>query len=519
MKGLPAETDFIVVGAGVAGLRAAIELAGAGSVLVLSKNEIPNFKTADAKTEAAWLSDEDEITLHLQDTLAAGDGLCNLPAVKTLLEEGPERIEELISWGKHHGTKLVFSQEIGSSRSRALHAEGDTTGRGILRILYEKAQPLKHLSIVPFASAIELLSDGGRITGIALIDERGVPQEVACSAVLLATGGAGQLYRNTTNPGSATADGIAMASRAGAEVSDMEFVQFHPTALHMKKVPRFFLPETLRSEGAYLRNIELNRFMAKYHPEAERAPRDLVLRAIVHEMEVSRAKDPFVYLDLTHLNASKVEKHFPRIYAAFMAHNIDITEDVIPVRPAAHFNMGGLRTDLYGRTNVPGLFAAGEVAANGLHGANRLPSNALLESLVYGARAGKAMREAKKPPSRTERQPRATYSNGPVDTSIEELVAQIQDLMWNEVGIVRSRMGIQKAVKSLEELAPKLAHPKTRRGHEASNLHLAALLVARSALAREESRGAHYRMDYPDHDDKKFLKHSVVRADKVVFVP
>ncbi|MGA2103259.1 MAG: FAD-dependent oxidoreductase, partial [Candidatus Sulfotelmatobacter sp.] len=215
MKGLPAETDFIVVGAGVAGLRAAIELAAAGSVLVLSKTEIPNFKTTDAKSDAAWLSDEDEISLHLQDTLATGDGLCNLNAVKTLLEEGPERIEELIAWGKHHGTKLVFSQEITSSRSRALHAEGDVTGRAILRVLFEKAQSLKHLTIAPFAFTTELLSDGGHISGIALIDQKGVPQQVSCSAVLLATGGAGQLFRNTTNPESATGDGVAMAVRAG----------------------------------------------------------------------------------------------------------------------------------------------------------------------------------------------------------------------------------------------------------------------------------------------------------------
>jgi L-aspartate oxidase len=519
MKGLPAETDFIVIGAGVAGLRAAIELASAGSVLVLSKNQIPDFKTADAKSEATWLSDEDEISLHLQDTLAAGDGLCNLPAVKTLLEEGPERIEEVIAWSKTHGAKLVFGQEITSSRSRSLHAEGDATGRAIFRALWEKAQTLKHISIAPFTCATELLCDGGHVTGVVLIDDKGMPQEVSCSAALLATGGAGQIYRNTTNPDSATADGVAMAFRVGAEVADMEFVQFHPTALHMKKVPRFFLPETLRAEGAYLRNVELNRFMMKYHPEAERAPRELVLRAIAHEMDVSRSKDPFVYLDLTHLNATKVEKRFPRIYAAFMAHNIDITEDVIPVRPAAHFSMGGVRTDLNGRTNVPGLFAAGEVATNGLHGANRLPSNALLESLVYGSRAGKAMRDCAKPTSRHEKQPRAAYSNGPVDAGVEELVLQIQDLMWSEVGIVRTRMGMQKAVKALEEMAPRLAHPKTRRGYEASNLHLAALLVARSALAREESRGSHYRMEYPDHDDKKFLKHSVNRADKVVFVP
>lgn len=257
--------------------------------------------------------------------------------------------------------------------------------------------------------------------------------------------------------------------------------------------------------------------MGKYHPASERAPRELVVRAIVHEMEVSRAKDPFVYLDLTHMRSSAVQKHFPRIYAACMAHNVDITEDLIPVRPAAHFAMGGVHTDLDGKTSVLGLYAAGEVSANGLHGANRLPSNAVLENLVYGARAGKAMRNTEKPASKASALSRAVYSNGPVDVGVEELIGQIQDLMWNEVGTVRTRMGMQKAIKTLEEMAPKLAHPRTRRGYEAANLHLTALLVARSALAREESRGAHYRMDYPDHDDKKFLKHSIVRGEKVAF--
>jgi L-aspartate oxidase len=244
----------------------------------------------------------------------------------------------------------------------------------------------------------------------------------------------------------------------------------------------------------------------------------LVARAIVHEMEVSRAKDPLVYLDLTHLSAAKVQKRFPRIYATCMQYNLDITEDVIPVRPAAHYSMGGVRTDLSGKTNVGGLYAAGEVAATGVHGANRLAGNSLLEGLVYGARAGKAMQAETKPVSRPDSEATAAYSNGPVDIGVEELIGQIQFVLENEVGIVRARVGMQKAIKALEEMAPKLAHPKTRRAHEASNLHAAALLVARSALAREESRGAHYRMDYPDHDDKKFLKHSVIRGDKVGFV-
>jgi L-aspartate oxidase len=515
MKGLPAETDFVVIGAGVAGLRAAIELAAAGRVLVLAKEQA---EPSSPSAPVTALSDEDEVSLHLQDTLSAGDGLCNLAAVKILLEEGPQRIDELIAWGKHQGTKLVFGLESPHSRHRSLHAQGDSTGREILRALQAKAESLKQVSIVPFAFSTRLSIDAGHITGVSLIAEKGVPNEVACSAVLLATGGMGQLYRNTTNPEVATADGLAMAYHAGAEVSDMEFVQFHPTALYVKKVPHFLLSEALRAEGACLRNIELNRFMAKYHPMGEQSPRDVVARAIVHEMEVSRAKDPLVYLDLTHLSAAKVQKRFARIYAACMQYNIDITEDVIPVRPAAHYSMGGVRTDLDGKCNVGGLYAAGEVAATGVHGANRLPSNSLLEGLVYGARAGKAMREEAKPMSRSGAQPKAAYSNGPVDTDVEGLIGQIQFVLENEVGIVRTRVGIEKALKSLEEMAPRLAHPITRRAHEAANLHLAGLLVARSALAREESRGAHYRIDYPDHDDKKFLKHSVIRDDKVVFV-
>jgi len=516
MKGLPAETDFVVIGGGVAGLRAAIDLAAAGRVLVLSKKEIPDLTVGDPKSDAAWLSDEDELTLHLQDTLNAGDGICDLAAVKLLFEEAPERIEELLAWGKPPGTKLTFGPENTHSKNRVLHASGESVGKEIVRILTGRVHSLKQVSVAPFAFTTSLLMDSGRIAGVAVLDEKGVPHQVTCSAVLVATGGCGQLYRDTTHSDVATADGIALAVRAGAEVSDMEFVQFHPTALYMKKVPRFLLSEKLRGEGGYLRNFELDRFMAKYHPLAERAPREIMLRAIVHEMEVSRAKDPFVYLDLTHMNAAAVQKHFPRIHAAFMAYNIDITEDVVPVRPAAQFSVGGVRTDLDGRTNVPGLFAAGEAASTGVHGAERLPSNALLEGIVYGARAGKAMRDIAKGIAKPGSEPQAAYSNGPVDAGVEELINQIQQLMWNEVGVVRTRQGLQKAVKALEEMKSKVEHPKTRRRHEAANLHLAAALVARSALAREESRGSHYRMEYPDHDDKKFLKHSVVKGEGAV---
>jgi L-aspartate oxidase len=523
MKGLPAETDFIVIGAGVAGLRAAIELAGAGRVLVLAKKEAMDSSPQSAQGGAApALSDEDEVILHLQDTLIAGDGLCRPEAVKALVDEGPERIEEVIAWGKQldrHGTKLVFESEASYSHSHVLRAPGNSTGGEILRALHAKIQSRKDISLLEFEFPTGLLTEDQRVTGVSLISEKGLPEEVTCSAVLLATGGMGQIYRNTTNPEAATGDGVAMAFRAGAEVSDMELVQFYPTALYLKKAPRLLLSETLRSEGAYLRNIEMDRFMAKYHPLAEQAPGDVVARAIMHEMEVSRAKDPFVYLDLTHLNAARVQKRFPRIYATCMKLNIDITEDVIPVRPAAHFAIGGVRTDLNGETSQAGLYAAGEAAATGVHGANRFASNSLLEGLVYGARAGKAMRKELKQSRKPESgQKKAASQNGPVDAGIEELIGQIQDVMWRDAGIVRTRVGMQEAIKVLGGLAPRLAHPRTRRAYEAANLHLAAMLVARSALAREESRGAHYRIDYPGHDDKKFLKHSVVKGESLRFL-
>ncbi|MGA2413602.1 MAG: L-aspartate oxidase [Candidatus Sulfotelmatobacter sp.] len=521
MKGLPAETDFVVIGAGVAGLRAAIELADAGRVLVLAKQEVTNSNTQWAQGGiAAALSDEDEVSLHLQDTLIAGDGLCHPDAVKTLVEEGPGRIEELIAWGTQFdrsGTKLVFGREGAHSRNRILHAQGDSTGREILRALYAKAQTLRNISVREFEFSTELEVENDRVTGISLINEKGLPEGMACSSILLATGGMGQLYRNTTNPEVATGDGVAMAFRAGAEVSDMEFIQFHPTALYLKKAPRFLLSEALRGEGAFLRNIEMDRFMAKYHPLAELAPRDVVARAIMHEMEVSHAKDPFVYLDLTHLSAAKVQKRFPRIHATCLEYNIDITEDLIPIRPAAHYSMGGVRTDLQGKTNLGGLYAAGEAAATGVHGANRLASNSLLEGLVYGARAGRAMRDELRQPRKAANQKAATQ-NGPVDAGLEELVGQIQDVMWKDAGIVRTRAGMQEAVAKLEGLTPRLAHPRTRRAYEAANLQLAGLLVVRSALAREESRGAHYRTDYPGHDDKRFLKHSVGKGESLKFV-
>jgi L-aspartate oxidase len=521
MSSLPTHADFVVVGAGVAGFRAAIELASAGSVLVLAKREVSDSNTQWAQGGiAAALSDEDEISLHLQDTLLAGDGLCNPEAAKVLVEDAPERIEELIQWGTEfdrQATKLTFGREGAHSRNRILHAHGDSTGREILRALAAKAKTLKHITVREFEFSTDLVIDGGRISGIHLIDEKGELREVAASAVLLATGGLGQLYRNTTNPGVATGDGVAMAFRAGAEISDMEFVQFHPTALYLKKAPRFLLSEALRGEGAYLRNLEMHRFMSKYHPLGELAPRDVVARAIVHELEVSQAKEPVVYLDLTHLDADHVKARFPRILATCLEYNVDITTDLIPIRPAAHYAMGGVKSDLEGKASLPGLYVAGEVAATGVHGANRLASNSLLEGLVFGARAGAAMRNEKRHVAGRTQKPHPAASNGPVEMTTEQAIQEIQDLMWQDVGIVRTAGGMKRAIEQLDLIRPRVAHPRTRRAYEAQNLQVCGTLVAQSALARQESRGAHYRTDFPLHDDKKFLKHSVIKEDVVRF--
>jgi L-aspartate oxidase len=522
MESAPSQIDFLVIGAGVAGLRAAVELADAGTVLVLAKREITESNTQWAQGGiAAALSDEDEISLHLQDTLHAGDGLCNPEAAKVLVEDAPERIDELIQWGTEfdrHGTKLTFGREGAHSRNRILHAHGDSTGREILRALYAKTKTLKNIAVREFEFSTDLIVEEGHVSGIYLINEKGEQQQMNASGVLLATGGMGQLYRNTTNPAVATGDGVAMAFRAGAEISDMEFIQFHPTALYLKNAPRFLLSEALRGEGAYLRNIEMHRFMPKYHPMGELAPRDVVARAILHELEVSSVKDPVVYLDLTHLDADQMKKRFPRIYATCMQFNIDITTDLIPIRPAAHYAMGGVRTDLDGRCTLPWLYAAGEAAATGVHGANRLASNSLLEGLVFGARSGKAMRDElhSNKPARSAR-PRRAVSNSPVDTAIEEVIREVQDLMWRDVGIVRSGTGLKTAIEDLHRIAHRVGHPQTRRAHEAHNLHAIGMLVARSALAREESRGAHYRTDFPVHNDARFLKHSIIKGDSIRF--
>jgi len=521
------ETDFIVVGAGIAGMRAAIELCAYGRVLCLAKLELSESNTQYAQGGiAVALSDEDEICLHLQDTLVAGDGLCNSDAARILVEEGPLRIEELIKWGTQfdkQGTKLSFTREGAHSRNRVLHASGDSTGREIGRALYHRAASLKHISFREFGFATGLWMEDDRVVGIHLLNENGEPEKIRAAAIMLATGGMGQVYANTTNPGVATGDGVAMAFRAGAEISDMEFIQFHPTALYLKNAPRFLLSEALRGEGAYLRNANLGRFMPKYHDMAELAPRDIVARAIAHELEISPAPEPVVYLDLTHKNGERLEKRFPRIYSTCLKYNIDLATDLVPIRPAAHYAMGGIRTDLCGRTSLPGLYASGEAACTGVHGANRLASNSLLEGLVYGARAagymGSEATLVKHGKDSSGGKTKKAVNGGKVlsNPALESQISALKDLMWREVGIVREGKRLRGAIAALKELQAQLPEAHCRREWEAQNVVAVAQLIARSALAREESRGAHYRLDYPAHNDARFLKHSLIVDDKVRF--
>jgi L-aspartate oxidase len=523
--------DYAVVGSGVAGVRAAIELSQAGSVLVLAKSYLSESATAYAQGGiAVALSDEDEIGLHEQDTINAGDGLCRAETVTLLVEEGPKYITQLIEWGTEFdraGTKLAFTREAAHSRSRILHAHGDSTGREISRALLARAHTIPHLHLRPHAFTTRLLVESGRAVGVQFIDENdGSLHEIRAGALLLATGGLGQLYRETTNPEVATGDGIAIAYEAGAILSDMEFVQFHPTALAVKGAPRFLLSEALRGEGGILRNINLERFMKRYHEAQELAPRDVVARAITSEMH--RTASQHVYLDMTSKPKDFLEKRFPRICSTCLSYGLDLATDLAPVSPAAHFMMGGVKTDLWGHTSIPGLYAAGETGATGVHGANRLASNSLLEGLVFGARAGIAM--LKDAPGSKKTQAHLPGSPAPKSWNNSEkgpdkpkpkvatpgTLEQLRELIWKQVGILRSGKELKAAIQALDAMEIPRTEKDGRHEHELRNLHSLGLLIARSALAREESRGSHYRSDFPYRDDDKFQKHSVISRDHEV---
>ena len=519
--------EFVVVGSGIAGLRAAIELSPGlrpGAVVVLTKAGLDDSATAYAQGGiAAALAPDDSLELHEQDTLAAGGGLCDPAAVRVLVREAPAAIEELLAWGAAFdapagaaaasAAALAFTREGAHSRSRVLHAHGDSTGREIALTLLRRARALPQIEFRPRCIALALLRDDhGRVGGVECRElDTGATTGLAARAVLLATGGLGQVYAATTNPAVATGDGVALAARAGAWLADMEFVRFHPTALALPGAPHFLLSEALRGEGAVLRNAAGERFLPRYDARAELAPRDVVSRAI--EFEIARQDAPHCYLDATHLDPRELERRFPRILATLRGFGLQLATDLIPIRPAAHYAMGGAWTDLDGCSSVPGLYAAGEAACTGVHGANRLASNSLLEGLIFGARAARAMRAAP-----------------PVDSSRLEPVVVPPSPSWDraalQAGMSRAA-GVLRSGPQLRAWREALRRPSASAAGsggplepiETANLVTVAEAIVAAALAREESRGAHYRSDFPDSREDWAGVHSFQRDGSVYLAP
>jgi L-aspartate oxidase len=427
--------DFLVIGAGIAGLSAAIRLADAGTVLVVTKEELAESNTAYAQGGiAVAMGGDEDVALHLEDTMAAGDGLVNREAAAVLVSQGPQRVEELLEWGtafdrypkrrNGEGGELMRTREGAHSLSRILHANGDATGREIAVSLLRHVREIPKIELMEWTTSVNLVVEEERVVGVTLLDGEGGLRVVMAKAVLLASGGAGQVYSDTTNPAVATGDGIAMAYRVGAAVSDMEFYQFHPTAFSEPGAPRFLLSEALRGEGAYLVNSRGERFMERYHPLLELAPRDVVARAITME-----GMDGPVYLDMRHVQKD-LQARFPGISRFLTKYRMELGRDLIPVRPAAHYLMGGVRTDVHGRTSVRGLYAAGEVACTGVHGANRLASNSLLEGLVFGALAAETMiAEAPQGETGSTFAPVASGRGTSTEVAAERWIEELRELM------------------------------------------------------------------------------------------
>ncbi|MBY0248907.1 MAG: L-aspartate oxidase [Nitrospiraceae bacterium] len=519
----PPQADFLVIGSGVAGLRAALDLSREGRVIMLTKGHPLQSASIFAQGGVAVaLSEEDDVAIHLTDTVRAGHGLCRREAVRVLVEEGPDRIQELIRWGAKFdkaGGKFAFAREAAHSRSRILRARGDATGNEMVRVLMAQAHRQKRIHRMDFHFTVDLVVEDGRCCGAVVLDEHSGEQFILpAKAVVLSTGGAGQIYARTTNPPNATGDGMAMAFRAGALLQDMEFVQFHPTALFLPSSPPFLLSEAMRGEGGQLRNHKGEAFMQRYHPLGAMAPRDIVARAIWAEMAATKSRH--VYLDVTHLGADFVKRRFPTIYSTCLRYDIDITEEWIPVSPSAHYMMGGVWTDLNGATTLPGLFAAGEVACSGVHGANRLASNSLLEGLVFGMRAGVAAvawaaRQTLPDLSGQVAALRQALKHRLDDT--EKMRNSLRRTMWGQVGIIRSRESLVRATAQLSRWEHMISKSFAGRADlEVKNMVQVAHCVAEAALWRENSVGAHFRSDIPESKRPGWKQHSQLSVKKSV---
>lgn len=507
-------TDVLIIGGGLAGLRAANAIGDDVQSIVVTKDRVQesNSRYAQGGIASVW-GPEDKFENHVSDTIAAGGNFCNEDVVDMVVREAPERIAELIEWGTNfdrRGGKLMLGREGGHSHQRIIHALGDATGKEIMRAVIKRTREKRNVQIWEQAYTIDLLTRDGQCLG-AVISQNGEPPVLVwAKQTIVCTGGCGQVYRETTNPVVATGDGHALAYRAGARLRDMEFMQFHPTVLYIAGSSRTLITEAVRGAGAHLIDCNNQRFMEDYDHRMELAPRDVVSQSIVQQM--AKTQSPSVYLTLRHMDRDRVREEFPGFCAACEEFGLDATRDPIPVRPGAHYMVGGVEVDNDGRTSIDGLWAAGEVTSSGLHGANRLASNSLLEGLVYGVRAGElSAAAARQMPddysaSRIECTKRADPSKS---IDVADIRNSVQSLMWRKVGVQRSAEQLRSALSQIENYSNYVLGRtfETEAGWELQNLLTVSHLVAEAALAREESRGVHFRTDFPQTDDTQWRRH------------
>ncbi len=516
-------TDVLVIGGGLAGLRAAVAVEPSQSVLVVTKDSWreSNSSYAQGGIAGVMTPELDSLDDHVEDTLTAGGSLCDREVVEMVVREGPQRIAELIGWGtrfdRNEDGNLSLGREGGHQHHRILHAMGDATGREIMRAMVEHVHGLENVEMWHKTFSLDLLVDQGRCRGAVIWQADRGKMFIWAKQTVLSTGGTGQIYRDSTNPPVATGDGHAMAYRAGVELRDMEFVQFHPTVLYIAGSSRSLITEAMRGEGAYLIDHDGHRFMPDFDERAELAPRDVVAQAIVTHME--RTRRPNVFLDLSHLDGDDVVRRFPGMATVCAEFGIDIATDPIPVRPGAHYMLGGVAVDKEGRTSLTGLLAAGEVTSSGLHGANRLASNSLLESVVYGERAGRAASRAVA--AMDDCLQAMTIENQVVDHPAGELLDlgdirnSLASLMWRAAGVRREGKKMKDALTSIDQwchyvLPRQFSDPA---GWELQNMLVVSRIVIQAALQREESRGVHLRTDFPDQDDANWQRHLTFRFD------
>ena len=495
--------DYIIVGSGIAGLYTALLAKEQGSVLIITKGSIDDCNTKYAQGGiAAAIGKNDSLELHFKDTIAAGDGLCDEGVVRILVNEAPDRITDLVNFGVPFDTldgEIALTREAAHSVPRILHAGGDATGEHIEVTLSNQVRAFK-IKVLEDCLTTEVWVEKGKARGVKAFDcHTGSMEEFECRFLILATGGAGQLFKFNTNSDVATGDGIALAFRAGAEIVDMEFFQFHPTALRLPGVTPFLISEAVRGEGGILRNVEGHRFMPDYAPEGELAPRDVVARSILYEME--KTGSDRVFIDVTHLSPYVTTTRFPHIYRFCLDHGFDITKGLVPVAPAAHYTMGGIKTNSWGETNIAGLFAAGETACTGVHGANRLASNSMLEVLVFSKRIMERTRKEIRPKAPTTGQSKEVHHSlsrrQVAEAAPAPSLSALQQLHWDKVGIIRDRESLTEAADTLSAWQESLPQPTDRPSYELNNLVLTGRLVTEAALLRKESRGAHFRSDFP----------------------